>query len=142
MVLTKHVTDFIEEEIKNHEKNKKLLIDLKEDVANSALGNMDYDDMPKGSGGFYSTTEEAALDIISSRAIMRVQRNIMSIEEAKKELDEEKKHFLRLRYHQCKSREQITMQMNISKSTFYRWRDEIINKIAEKMGFEEQFSIK
>jgi len=137
--LPKYVYNFIEEEIKNHKKNKKLLVDLKEDVANSTLGNMDYDNMPKGSGGFYSSTEEATMDIISSRSIMRIQRNIMSVEEAKKELSEEKKEFLRLKYYECKSWQQITMQMNISQRTFYRWRDEIVHTVAEKMGFAEQF---
>ena len=129
-----HVFKFVEGELYHLEENKKDLNDLKEDIAASQLGNMEYDDMPKGSGGFHSSTETATMDILSNKVAMRAERTIKCIEKALKRLDDEKLELFMMKYQQGKPWQQITMDLNISKRTFFRWRKEVVEKVARELG--------
>ena len=126
---------FVEHELYNYEDTKQDLRELKEDIAESGLGNLDYDDFsstesyPSG-----SSTETATVDIIQNKVAKRMSNTIRYIDKAIQELDEEKVRLYIKKYRQNKSWQTIVQEMPISQSTFFRYRKEIVKKVAKKMG--------
>ena len=126
---------FVEHELYNYEDTKQDLRELKEDIAESGLGNLDYDDFsstesyPSG-----SSTETATVDIIQNKVAKRMSNTIRYIDKAIQELDEEKVRLYIKKYRQNKSWQTIVEEMPISQSTFFRYRKEIVRKVAKKMG--------
>ena len=126
---------FVEHELYNYEDTKQDLRELKEDIAESGLGNLDFDDFsstesyPSG-----SSTETATVDIIQNKVAKRMSNTIRYIDKAIQELDEEKVRLYIKKYRQNKSWQTIVEEMPISQSTFFRYRKEIVRKVAKKMG--------
>jgi len=126
---------FVEHELYNYEDTKEELKELKEDIAESGLGNLDYDDFsstesyPSG-----SSTETATVDILQNKVAKRMSNTIRYIDKAIRELDEEKVRLYIKKYRQNKSWQTIVEEMPISQSTFFRYRKEIVRKVAKKMG--------
>ena len=126
---------FVEHELYNYEDTKQDLRELKEDIAESDLGNLDFDDFsstesyPSG-----SSTETATVDIIQNKVAKRMSNTIRYIDKAIQELDEEKVRLYIKKYRQNKSWQTIVEEMPISQSTFFRYRKEIVRKVAKKMG--------
>ena len=125
---------FVEHELYNYQSTKEDLKDMKEDIAESSLGNLDYDDFSSNKGYPGSTTEATVTDIITNKAIIRATKTIRDIEEAKNKLDEDKLKLFHLKYNNRMPWQQITMEIGISESTYFRWREEIVRETAKEMG--------
>lgn len=78
------------------------------------------------------------VDLLTSKAIIKAGRIIREIERAKKELNEYERKLFHLKYDIGKSWQQITIDLNISESTYYRWRKKIVELVAKKMGFQQK----
>ena len=113
------------------------LKDLKNDIAETAVGGSSYDNYstteryPEG-----STTERTAIRILTNNQAYRMTKTINCINEALQELDEEKLELYQKKYRDKKSWQKITMDMNISQATYFRWRNDIVYAVAKKMGFK------
>lgn len=75
----------------------------------------------------------------SSFALLETERRIHAIEVTIKELekstDPRKLEFLRLKYFEGnKTDVEIQEQLFIEQATFYRWRKEVINRVAVRLG--------
>lgn len=126
---------FVEHELYNYEDTKDELKDLKEDIAESSLGNLDFDDFsstesyPEG-----SSTETAVVDILQNKVAKRMSNTIKYIDEAIGELDEEHFEVYILKYRKKTPWQQIVEELPISQPTYFRYRRDIVKKVAEKMG--------
>lgn len=129
------VFKFVEHELYNYEDTKKELRDLKDDIAESSISNMKLDNFsstkkhPKG-----SNTETAVIIILQNKVAKRMSSTIKYIDRAINELEEEKAILYILKYRRGKSWQQIIQILNVSQATYFRWRKDIVKKVAEKMG--------
>ncbi|QTL96546.1 DUF1492 domain-containing protein [Iocasia frigidifontis] len=135
--LDNSVFRFVEHELYNYQETIK---DLKEinhdDIETKSSGNLlPYDRYSSNrSYPWGSSTEDCGIDLITNKIAYRMKRTIEAIGRAKKRLDDEKKELFRLKYQKGMSWQQITIEINISRRTYYRWRDEIVYITAEEMG--------
>lgn len=126
---------FIEHELYNYEDTKDELRDLEEDIAESSIGNLDFDDFsstekyPEG-----SSTETAVADILQNKVAKRMSNTVKYIDTAINELDEQHFEIYILKYRKKKPWQQIVENLPISQSTYFRYRREIVKKVAQKMG--------
>ena len=129
---------FIEYELYNLDSTKRELEELKMDMSEGSIGGMEYNDMSSGPNNEnHSSTETTALDIMTNKAIMRAAKTIKDIEDVKQQLDEQKLRLFHLKYKRNRPWQQITDDLSISETTYFRWRKEIVERVAQKMGFME-----
>ena len=134
MKIDKAIFRYVEHELYNYENTKKELEEMKLDIAEAVVGNIQYDNysINKNPG---SSTETAATKLITNKAIMRATKTIRDIERAKEKLDPDKEKLFELKYKDCLSWQQITIRLCISEATYFRWRGEIVRLVAKEMGF-------
>jgi len=133
MKIDKAIFRYVEHELYNYENTKKELEEMKLDIAEAVVGNIQYDNysINKNPG---SSTETAATKLITNKAIIRATKTIKDIEKAKKQIDEEKLELLNIKYNSGMTKQQILKKLNISERTYFRWRSEIVEIVAEEMG--------
>lgn len=133
MKIDKAIFRYVEHELYNYIDTKKELEEMKLDIAEAVVGNIHYDNYStnKNPG---SSTETAATQLITNKAIIRATKTINDIDRAKKKLDEEKLELVNMKYNLCMPWQQIIRKLNISDRTYFRWRNEIVAKVAKEMG--------
>lgn len=85
-----------------------------------------------------STTERYATRLVMDRQLMEDQRIIAAIEHVYNICDDDRKKLIRLKYWtrpQTKTWEGIAQDLNVSRRQAFRWRDEIVQAIGEKLGW-------
>ena len=133
MKIDKAIFRYVEHELYNYIDTKKELEEMRLDIAEAVIGNIQYDNYStnKNPG---SSTETAATKLITNKAIIRATKTIKDIEKAKKQIDEEKLELLNIKYNSGMTKQQILKKLNISERTYFRWRSEIVEIVAEGMG--------
>lgn len=126
---------FVEHELYNYEDTKEELKELKEDIAESSISNLDYDNFastesyPEG-----SSTETAVSVLLQNKVAKRMSNTIRYIDRAVNELDEQHLEIYIMKYRKKKTWQQIVEELPISQSTYFRYRKNIVRKVAKKMG--------
>ncbi|AZO96093.1 hypothetical protein [Halocella sp. SP3-1] len=126
---------FVEHELYDYKYMRKDLKELKDDIAFGIIGNTTYDNFStteKYSEG--SGTENAGIKLMSNKVATRLLRTLEAIDRAVSRLDEEKGKLFNLKYMQRKHWKTITLEIGISRATFFRWQDEIVEATAKEMG--------
>lgn len=83
-------------------------------------------------------TEQLATRLVDDLHLQELERIASSIEHVYNICDDERKKLVRLKYWthpQTKTWDGIAQDLNISKRQAYRWRDEIVQAIGEKLGW-------
>ena len=85
-------------------------------------------------------TESKAVKILSSKALMEAERRTNAITEILKLLEQcdepNKLKLVKYKYFEKKYTDMgIWTELNIGQATFYRWRKEIVQMIADKLGW-------
>ncbi len=85
-------------------------------------------------------TESKAVKMISSKALLEAERRTKAISEVIKMLEvcsePNKLKLLKYKYFEKKYTDMgIWSELNIGQATFYRWRKEIIEMIAQRLGW-------
>ena len=127
---------FVEHELYNYESTIEELKEIKNDIREEASGNINYNNYsttPSYPSG--SSSESAAIDLITNKAIMRATKTIRDIERAYEKLDGDKMKLFDLKYKECMPWQSIIGELCISDSTYFRWRSEIVRIVAKEMGF-------
>lgn len=124
----------IEAELYCYKESKKELELLREEIIESSPGP--GENVQSGLG---DTTKNKAIKLTSSREILEIQRRLTAIEKAIEILEngsEQKKfRLLRMKYFDRRFTDiGIQMELDISERTFYRWRREIVELIANYLG--------
>lgn len=85
-----------------------------------------------------SPTERIATMLVMDKRLRELERITEAIETVYQSLDVERKKLIRLKYWtkpQTLTWEGIALKLNVSRATVFRWREEIVNAIAEKLGW-------
>ena len=129
------VFKFVEYELYHLQDTKKELEQLKKELSEEQLGNMTYDSFSTNkSNSPGSGVENSAINILQNKVAIRASKTINSIEKAVHKLDEDKLILFRKKYKQDKPWQTIVTEMSISQATFFRWRKEIVIRVAQEMG--------
>lgn len=85
-----------------------------------------------------SNTEKYATRLVMDRQLLEDQRIVGAIEHVYNICDEERRKLIGLKYWtrpQTKTWEGIAQELNVSRRQAFRWRDEIVHTISEKLGW-------
>lgn len=85
-----------------------------------------------------SPTERIATMLVMDKRLRELERITEAIETVYQSLDTERKKLIRLKYWtkpQTLTWEGIALKLNVSRATVFRWREEVVNAIAEKLGW-------
>lgn len=125
----------IEQELYHYLERKEMLEEMRLDIIES--GGQPEIPVYCGPG---DQTARKAIKLRTSVAIYETERRLKAIEETLKitERTEPYKYKLvRLKYFEQKLTNQGIMEsLNISATTFYRWRQEFVQAIAERLGWK------
>jgi RinA family phage transcriptional activator len=123
---------YIEYELYSYEQTKKDLEELRESIIESTP----YSDIHVQSGPG-NPTEKKGLKLISSPAIIHLDRTVAAIEKTLNQLTEEHNQLFNLKYCQGKNWRVVCEEMPTSERTYFRLRREIVMLTAEKLGMAE-----
>lgn len=134
MKLEKEVYKYIDYELHHYEENKKKLEEIRNDIIESSP--MPQDGQPSGKGFTGNPTEKKAIKLITSVAIMKLEDNVIAIDNVYHKLTEDYKRFFDLNYKNKVGIVRTCIEASISEKTYYRWRDSIIEMVANEMGLK------
>lgn len=121
----------IENELSNFHYSKNLLEELKEEIINGKGIAPEI----RGSG-ISKPTESKAMRLLSSIHILEMQKRINAIESVLKELPSIKLELIEEKYFKhTLTNFGIMQKLNIEQATYYRYRREIIELIADRLGW-------
>lgn len=125
----------IEKEIYQYHNTKRQL----EDLRSAIIDERGLQEVPSG-GRISDTTANKAVRLVSSTSLYQMERAVRAIEESFEELDHlgpVVKEMIRLKYWDKRLKDYgIMQQLNIPRTTFYRWRDGFVHSIASKLGWD------
>lgn len=126
----------VESELYAYHETRKEIVRLKNDIL---YGSTPPDSIGGGRGNLPGNpTERTAILMVAHRKIEQLERIVEAIESVVERLPEDKKRFIQLRYWkkpQYLSWDGIAAELNVSRRQAFRWRDEIVYTIAEKIGW-------
>lgn len=85
-----------------------------------------------------SPTERIATMLVMDKRLRELERITEAIETVYHSLDSDRKKLIEIKYWtrpQILTWEGIAQELNVSRATVFRWREEIVNTIAEKLGW-------
>ena len=136
--MNRKVKDYVEFEVKRYHISKEELNTLREDLIESAP-------LQDGSGirspGNSDVTGSKAVQLVTNARLKKLAETVTSIESVVEDLDEEKYRLLELRYWKkprLLNDNGIAEELNIGRSTMYRWVDGIICAVAKELGMVEE----
>jgi len=132
MRIDKKVYKYIDYELQHYEDNKKKLDEIREEILEASP--LPPDGQPRGQGGTSNPTEQKAVKLISSVALMKIEKTINSIDKVYEHLEMDYKTFFDWNYKKNVGIVRTCQEVNISEPTYYRWRDKIIYMVGEEMG--------
>lgn len=87
---------------------------------------------------YNSQTERYASRLLMDKRLQETQRIVQAIERVYTLCDDNKQKLIRLKYWtkpQLKTWEGISQELCVGRMTAFRWRDEIVQAIAENLGW-------
>lgn len=125
---------YLEQELYDYHHNLQELKDLEEEIEESSPEPADG--MPRG-GMVSNPTESKALQKITSRELIGLKRRVMAVQRVL-ERYRDNHHMMRLielRYFRATHTPVgVARELHIGTNTFYRWRREILDELAQEMG--------
>lgn len=125
---------YIESEIRHYKQTLKEYKDRRQEILydrNGAEAVGGSSNLPS------STTERYAIRLIDDRRISRLRMTVDAIESMLESCNEEQKRFVDLYFFarpQTKTIDGIACEMNVSRRTLFRIRDEVVYSVAKLMG--------
>lgn len=87
---------------------------------------------------YNSPTERYATRLATDVQLAEMERVARAVEHVYNSCDPDRKKLIRIKYWtkpQMLSWEGISTELNVSRATAFRWRDEIVQALAEKLGW-------
>lgn len=133
--MDKRIFKFIEHEIEEYPDVKKTLesMEWEKDVILSST-NSDNSGVRCGTG---DPTARKGIELASTKARLRAEENVRIMGNVLAYLPEEKYRLIELRYWtnpQTLTDEGIACKLNIDRSTYFRWKKEIVYLVGQKLG--------
>lgn len=129
----------IEAELRNYHQTKKELELLREEIIESGYG-ICYDTIKVDGGSIGKPTESKAMMLLTSTVIRESERRVRAITDLldlmRADADPSKFRFVELKYFDGRFTDyDLAQQLNISIATLYRWQNQVVHFIAERLGF-------
>ena len=135
--LRKGTFKHIEAELYDYHESLKRIKERKEEI----LFSSSVDDNKGGANSARlpnSPTERIATMLVMDKRLRELERITEAIETVYRSLDDDRKKLIEIKYWrkpQLLTWEGIAQELNVSRATVFRWREEIVNTIAEKLGW-------
>lgn len=131
MRIDKEVYKYINHELQHYEENKKELERLKTEIIEQSPAPADG--QPRGNT-VGNPTEQKTMKLLTSAAILRIERNIRAIDKIYNQLNKEYKRFFDLCYIEQVGIVKTCNDIPISEKTYHRWRDNITYSVGMELG--------
>lgn len=133
--MKREIQKYIECELRQYYHSKAELADIKSDIIDST---------PAGqtgrSSGPSNPTAAKAGRLLSNKRIKKLEETLLAIEYTYREIDQDKRAMIELMYFQrprTLTDIGIAQKLNIGRRTLYRWRTEILYRVAKEMGLTD-----
>ena len=133
MKLDKNIYKYVEHELYNYNNSKKELEDLKYEVIEFSKKS---DGLPKGNN-ISNPTEDKVFKIIENERITYLSKIIKNIDHVLNNLDEIYRKLFKLKYIEKNTAKYIFRELNISERTYYNYKNNIVLKVAKRLGIEK-----
>ena len=132
-------TRLIETEIRNYHDTRQVLRDLEDTIIQPGAASDPDEYVPKHEPG--DPTPSRAVRLMTSATIAELRRRVAAIEYmltvVKASPESARYEMLKLAYWDNRyTVEGICDQLKLSRATYYRWRREMLQLVAEKLGWE------
>lgn len=135
--MRREIKAYIEAELRDYHQTKKDLEEALKDVIEENFA-VKIDDVGGSPGNIVSRPVEVkAIKLLTNRRIKKMDEIVSAIDDVVSDLDEPKYRLIEMCYWTKPNYLKdigIARELNIDRSTFYRWRDIILEAISEKMG--------
>ena len=132
MRIDKKVYKYIDYELQHYEDNKKKLDEIREEILEASP--LPPDGQPKGQGGTSNPTEQKTVKLISSVAIMKIEKTIQAIDKVYDCLETDYKTFFDWNYKKNAGIVRTCQEVGIAERTFYNMRDKIVYNVGMELG--------
>lgn len=132
MRIDKKVYKYIDYELQHYEDNKKKLEEIREEILEASP--LPPDGQPKGQGSTSNPTEQKAVKLISSVALVKIEKTLNSIDKVYDRLEQDYKNFFDWNYKKGVGIVRTCQEVNISERTFYNMRDKIVYNVGMELG--------
>ncbi len=119
--------------------------DTKADVASMEAEivecSLNHDDSGIRGGGVGSPTESKAINLMTNKYLIQLNRNLRAVAKVLDSLPAEKFLLVELKFWshpQLLSDEGIAQKLGIDRATFYRWKSAIIRAVAVELGLVQK----
>lgn len=131
MQLDKKVYKYIDYELQHYEDNKKELEKLRDEILEASP--LPSDGQPRGNSTG-NPTEQKAIKLLSSVALLKIEKTINSIDKVYEQLNDDYKKFFDWNYKKRAGVVKTCIEINISERTYYNMRDKIVYNVGAEMG--------
>lgn len=131
MKIDKKVYKYIDYELQHCEENRKELERLRQEILDK--GTKPADGQPRGNV-VGNPTEQKAMKLVSSTALLKIERNLKAIDRVYNQLSEEHKKFFDYNYIKQVGIVRVCQEVGIEERTYYRWKDNIIYNVGMELG--------
>lgn len=131
MRIDKKVYKYIDYELQHYEENKKELERMRTEILDASPAPADGQPRGNTTG---NPTEQKAMKLISSTALLKIESTIKAIEKIYDQLTEDYKLFFDWNYKKSAGVVKTCIEVNISERTYYNMRDKIVYNVGMEMG--------
>lgn len=132
MKIDKKVYNYIEFELQHYEENKEKLKEMRADIIEASPEPSDG--QPKGQGSTGKPTERKTVKLMTTIALIQLEKTITAIENVKDRLNDDYKKFFEFNYIKQAGIVKTCNEIPIGERTYYNMRDKIVYAVGQEMG--------
>ena len=131
MKINRAIFCYIEYELYHYRKSRKMIAEIRDDIINSSsAGKKEI----QSDCGLADSTAAKASKLISSPALMKLEKNVGAIDDGIARLSDVHKQLFELKYIQNKEFDYICDMIPISRRSYFRLRKDIVAMVGWYMG--------
>ena len=131
--INRSIFRYVEHELYCYQQTKKEIEDIRESIIEGT--SKPECGGAKTEGCTSDTTGSKVSRLLSSAALMRMERVVNAIDTSLDRLGEQHQKFFHAKYQERQTTVKICINMHFSESTFYRYRRDLVELVAEQLGF-------
>lgn len=132
--MNKAYVKLVEKELYDYRKSINMISEIQEDILGDSAVHYSHDQVASGSG-ISVPTERKAINLATNTLLKRLIRTVDALERAISNMDENEHKVYELYYESQISWEDIiSIHLPMGRATFYRYKKNIIYKVAHEMG--------
>lgn len=133
--MRREIRQYVESELKYYKESREELGLIRYDIINPGSDSTKERIGSPSAGAVTKPTEDAVLQMISSRRLQHLEAVVGAIEKTLRQLDPCEREMVELLYWSDRyNPEGIAQKLHCNKRTVYRWRNQVCETIASEMG--------